>query len=191
MLVAAYNPSVTTSSGTQIGALLFSDDIKHREPSTVFSVGTPCLNAVQGQDKSLLSLMFDSGVCLDNRRQRNYDSKKFPSLCGEGTSAVKGLREIYNIASSTMSSTESTILMITDGIIQDDAAERTKVLSDLKSAGISTLIAAGIGDADTENLKLYTSSDHVLVGSDPVQLGIDIVNKMANKSILCQSHGNL
>ena len=193
MLVAAYNPSVTESSGTQIGALLFSDDIKHREPSTVFSVGTPCFNAVQGQEKSLLSLMLDSGVCLDNRRQRNYDSKKFPSLCGEGKSAVKGLREIYNIASSTwtMSSTESTILMLTDGIIQDDAAERTKVLSDLKSAGINTLIAAGINEADVENLELYTSSDNILVGHDPVQFGIDIVNKMANKSILCQNHGNL
>ena len=187
--MAALNPSPT--SGTQIGALLFSDDIKHREPSTVFSVGTPCPNAVQGPDKSLVSLILDSGVCLDDGHQRNYDSKKFPSLCGEGRSAVNGLREIYNIASSTMSSTESTVLMLTGGIVQDDAAERTKVLSDLKSAGISTLIAAGIGEADVENLKLYTSSDSVLIGSEPVQLGIDIVNKMANKSILCQNHGNL
>ena len=188
MVVAAFNPSLT--SGTQIGGLLFSDNIKNRRPSTVFSVGTPCFNAVQGTDKSLLSLMLDFGVCLNNSNV--YNSNKFPSLCGEGTSAVEGLREIYNIASSTRSYKESSILMLTDGVIQDDAIERSRVLSDLRSAGVNTLIAAGIGDADIENLKLYASSsaDNVLVGSDPVELGIDIVNHMANKSILCQDHGS-
>ena len=188
MLVAAFNPS--TTSGTQIGSLLFSDNAKNTPPSLVFNKSTTCITAVQGPDKSLSSLMIDFGICLNNGRT-GYNSTMFPSLCGEGTSAVKGLRAIYDSASTTMSSTESAVLMLTDGIIQDDAAERTKVLSDLKSAGIRTLIAAGINDADVENLKLYTSSDNILVGSEPVQLGIDIVNKMEERGIVCKDHGNL
>ena len=188
MLVAAFNPSAT--SGTQISSLLFSDNVKNRAPSPVFDTDTSCFNAVQGPDKSLSSLMIDFGGCLDSGRI-SYDSTKFPSLCGEGTSAVKGLKNIYNIASRTRSSTKSAILMLTDGIIQDDTAKRTKVLSDLKSAEIHTLIAAGIGEADVENLKFYTSSDNILVGNDPIQLGIDIVNKMQERGIVCKDHGNL
>jgi hypothetical protein len=135
--------------------------------------------------------MIDFGVCLDNGRT-GYDSVNFPSSCGEGTSAVKGLQEIYSIASSSArSSSEGAIVMLTDGKIVDDASERTKVLNNLKSAGISTLIAAGINQANRENLRLYTSDDNILVGADPVQLGIDIVNKMEERGIVCQDHGNL
>jgi hypothetical protein len=191
MLVAASNPSAT--SGTKISALLFPDNAKNKPPSPVFDVGTSCFDAVQGSGRSLSSLMIDFGVCLDKGRT-GYDSVNFPSSCGEGTSAVKGLREIYNIAStSTSSSNESAVLMLTDGIILDDAAERTKVLSDLKSAGISTLIAAGFNEADRENLKLYTSSDNILIGSDvdPVQFSIDILNKMEEMGVICKYHGKL
>lgn len=195
MLVAAFDPSAT--SGTKIGALLFSDNAKDKAPSTVFDMGTSCFTAVQGPEKSLLSLINEFGICLD--KGRDYDSTMFPSLCGEGTSAVRGLEKIYELASSTRNSTaESAVLMVTDGTIMDNAAERTKVLDNLKSAGIKTLIAAGIGDADVENLKLYTSDDNILVatvdqnnpGQAPVDLGIAIVDQMANKSILCQDHGN-
>ena len=183
MLVAAANPSST--SGTKISALLFPDNAKNKPPSPVFDVGTSCFDAMQG----LSSLMIDFGVCLDNGRV--YDSTLFPSSCGEGTSAVKGLREIYNIASSTMSSTESAVLMITDGIIMDDAAERTKVLRDLKSAGVNTVIAAGFNEADEDNLKLYTTSDNILIGStsDPVKFSIDILNKMEEMNVICKYHG--
>ena len=187
MLVAAFNPSAT--SETKIGALLFPDILKSRDPSPVFDMDTLCFDAVQGLGRSLSSLMIDFGECLDNLRR--YDSTLFPSLCGESTSAVKGLREIHRIASDTRNSTEGAILMITDGIIMDDAAERSRVLSDLKSIGISTLIAAGINEADEENLRFYTSADNILVGDEPVQLGIDIVNKMQERSIICRDYGNL
>ena len=187
MLVAVFNPSAT--SGTKISTLLFPDNSRSRDPSPVFDMDTLCFDAVQGPGRSLSSLMIDYGVCLDNHR--DYDSTLFPSSCGESTSAVKGLREIYRIASGTRNSTESAILMITDGIIMDDAAERTRVLNDLNSIGISTLIAAGINGADEENLRLYTSNDNnILVGTDPVQLGIDIVNKMEERGLICRDFGN-
>ena len=187
MLVAAFNPSAT--SGTKISALLFPDISRSINPSPIFDMDTLCFDAVQGPGGSLRSLLIDYGVCLDNGR--DYDSTLFPSSCGESMSAVKGLREIHRIASGTRNSTEGAILMITDGIIVDDAAERTRVLSDLNSVEIRTLIAAGIGDADVANLRLYTSSDNILVGTDPVQLGIDIVNKMEERGIICRSYGNL
>ena len=187
MLVAAFNPSST--SGTQIASLLFSDNANNKAPSPVFDMNTPRFDAVQGSVRSLRSLMIDFGVCLDSGRR--YDSTLFPSSCGESTSAVKGLREIHRIASGTRNSTEGAILMITDGIIVDDAAERTGILTALNSIGISTLIAAGIDEADVANLRLYTSSDNILVGTDPVQLGIDIVNKMEERGIICRSYGNL
>ena len=187
MLVAAFNPSST--SGTQVASLLFSDNANNKEPSPVFAMNTPCSDAVQGSGRSLSSLMIDFGVCLDNHR--NYDSTLFPSSCGEGTSAVKGLQEIHRLASNEKSSVESAIVMLTDGVIQDDASERSKVLSDLKSAGIRTIIAAGINEADEENLRLYTSNDNILVSKNAVQLGIDIVNKMQERGIVCKDHGNL
>ena len=190
MLVAAFNSSST--SGTQIASLLFSNNAKYKAPSPVFDMNTPCSDAVQGSGRSLSSLMIDFGACIDNNR--NYDSSLFPSSCGEGTSAVKGLQEILRLAStSTRSSAEGAIVMLTDGIITDNASERDKVLSDLKSAGISTLIAAVIrtSKADEADLTLYTSSDNILIGDEPVQLGIDIVNKMQERGIICQDHGNL
>ena len=187
MLVAAFNPSAT--SGTKIGALLFPDISRSRDPSPVFDMDTLCFDAVQGPGRSLSSLMIDYGACLDHNRI--YDSMLFPSSCGEATSAVKGLREIHRIASNTRNSTEGAILMITDGIIMDDAAERSRVLSDLNSTGISTLIAAGINEADEANLRHYTSDDNILIGTDPVQLSIDIVNKLEERGIICPDHGNL
>ena len=194
MLVAAFNPSST--SGTQITSLLFSDNAKHKDPSLIFDMNTPCFNAVQ----RLTSLIIDYGVCIDN--DRKYDSTLFPSSCGEGTSAVKGLQEIHRLASastSTKSTTEGAIVMLTDGLIMDDASKRTEVLNNLKSAGISTLIAAAFEGNDPnvnraqieDNLGDYTSDDNILVGTDPVQLGIDIVNKMQERGIICQEHGNL
>ena len=192
MLVAAFNPSST--SGTKVASVLFSDNVKDKPPSHIFDMDTPCFDAVQGSGRSLSSLMIDFGRCLDN--DRKYDSTLFPPSCGEGTSAVKGLQKIHHLAStSTRSSAKGAIVMLTDGIINDNASERRTVLEDLKLAGISTLIVARISHstskADESNLGLYTRSDNILVGDEPVQLGIDIVNKMQEKGIVCQDHGNL
>ena len=192
MLMAAFNPSDT--SGTKIDALLFSDNARNRTPSHVFDVGT-CFDHVQGQNRSLSSLITDFGVCIDHRKDGEvYNSMQFPSSCGEGTSAVKGLQEIHDLAASrTNRNTTVHVLMLTDGIIKDDKEERERVLKRLKSMGI-TLIAAGYRDSreikNTE-LPLYTSEDNILFGTDVVQLSIDIVNKMEKRGILSQERGNL
>ena len=184
MMVAAFSPSPT--SGTQIGTSLFSDNAKHRGPSPVFDMDTSCLNAVQGEDNSLLSLILEFGVCLDQHRQ--YDSTKFPSMCGEGTSAVPGLERIRDFV-STKSTRQSTVLMVTDGIIEDEKEARTEVLRDLESAGV-TIIEAGYGDADLQTMKLYADPDNIMIDNDPVELGKAIVNKLKAKGILCDKYGN-
>ena len=191
MLVAAFNPS--ENSGTKIRALLFPDISRSRGPSPVFDESTTCREAIQGRNRSLLSLLTEFGECLD--KNRNYNSTAFPSLCGEGTSAVKGLEEIYRLASSRSSSgsTESAVLMLTDGVIMDNSNDRTTVLQNLNSAGVRTFIAAGINDgtsvADRENLKSYTSDDNIVIREKPVELGIAIVRKLVERGILCKDHG--
>ena len=184
MVVAAFSPS--PSSGIPIGSLLFSDNAKRREPSPVFEMNTSCLNAIQGKNDSLLALMQEFGICLD--KHRNYDSSKFPSMCGDGTSAVLGLKRIHALAKSS-SRNYSTVLMLTDGIIKDGKEERKKVLSDLESAGV-TIIEAGYGDADLSTMKLYADRDNIMIDNDPVELGKAIVNKLKVKGVLCDKYGN-
>ena len=186
MLVAAFNPS--ENSSTKIRALLFPNIARSRGPSPIFDENTTCNETIQG---SLRSLLIEFGECLD--KDRNYDSAAFPSSCGEGTSAVKGLEEIYRLASSRNSSrsTESAVLMLTDGIIMDNSNDRARVLQNLNSAGVCTFIAAGINDGttDRENLKKYTSDDNIVIREKPVELGIAIVRKLEERGILCKDHG--
>jgi hypothetical protein len=181
MLVAAFNPSST--SKTQIGAMLFADKAKKRAPSPVFSVGTSCREAIQGDKNSLLSLMLEYGTCLD--RGRKYNSLKYQSMCGEGTSAVQGLEEIYKVISNKKKS--GAVLMLTDGMIMDDTTKRDEVLENYKEAKI-TIIGAGIGDASLDNMKPYTNIN--LIKKDPVDLGIAIVNEMVSQKVLCNDEGN-
>ena len=186
MLVAAFNAS--ENSGMKIRALLFPDIARSREPSPVFDERTTCNETIQG---SLRSLLTEFGECLD--KHRKYNSTAFPSSCGEGTSAVKGLEKIYHLASSSYRSssrsTESAVLMLTDGIIMDNSNDRATVLQNLNSAGVHTFIAAGIKDADRKNLKRYTSDNNIVIREKPVELGIAIVRKLEERGILCKDHG--
>ena len=193
MLVAAFNPSSTT--GTKINALLFPDIPRSKDPSPVFNTSATCLEAIHGQNGSrgLSLLLSEFGVCRD--KGGNYFSAAFPSLCGEGTSAVEGLEEIYGIASTSSgsSSGESALLMFTDGTIDDNSTSLTKVLQNLNSTGVSTLIAAGIAGGtnppNRPNLRYYTSDDNILIEDDPIELGIAIVRKLEEREIICKDHG--
>lgn len=130
--------------------------------------------------------MTEFGKCIDDKR-RNYNSEKYPSMCGGVTSAVQGLKKIYDVIPK-QSSFDSVVVMVTDGIILDDPDKRKKVLEDFKKEGI-LLIEAVAGGAGLEDMELY--GDIIMIKKDPVDLGIAIVDKLANKSVLCQDDGNL
>ena len=193
MLVAAFNPSST--SDTKINALLFPYISRSKDSSPVFDSSATCLEAIQGQNGSLRSLLSEFRICLDNGR--NYFSNAFPSSCGEGTSAVNGLEKIYDTASSGSSSSESALLMFTDGVILDDPTSLAKVLQNLNSVGVRTLIAAGINDgrgramATRGNLQSYTSDDNILIEGNAIELGVAIVRKLEEREIICKEHGKI
>ena len=165
--------------------MLFADEAKKKGPSSIFSVGTSCHDAIQGEKNSLRSLMLEYGKCLDKGRE--YNSPKYPSICGEGTSAVRGLKEIYKVISNKEKS--GVVLMLTDGIINDDAMEREEVLMRFEEARI-TIIGAGIGKASElgDSMKDYTSIN--LIKEDPTNLSIAIVNEMESQKVLCSDEGN-
>ena len=178
MLVAAFNPS--SSSGTKISAVLFGNgDIAG--PSDVFNSSMDCYRVVNEQ---LVSLIVEFGQCIDNHRI--YESPKFPSLCGQSTSAVSGLNVIANQVED--SGRNNALIMLTDGVINDDESKRKAVLKRLENV---TVIVGGIksghSGASRENLNLY--SDYVSVEDHPADLGIKIVGLLNATGVLCPDHG--
>ena len=183
MLVAAFNPSST--SGTKLYGVLFPRTLQDTDPTEVFGKSDDCTDVVQGH---LASLIEEYGECAISA---TYKSAPFPSSCGTGTIAVIGLNKIAGFAEST-SFNEEAVLMLTDGTISDPKNERVTVLNRLKSAGVGTIIAARIGSAKDENLIQYADKeDNAVANNDPVQLGLDIVERLRVEGILCDDHGEI
>ena len=183
MLVAAFNPSTTSDSGTKITAWLFGEGDR-AEPSLVFNSSTSCNKIVNDR---LASLINEFGKCLENGHK--YSSEVFPPLCGQLTSAVSGLKQIAAEIERNSPSRNSAMVMLTDGVITDDATERQAVYMRLNS---TVIISGGIQDADVNNLRLYTpSAENILVRSDPIDLGLAIVAQLNETGVLCADHGNL
>ena len=183
VLVAAFNPSTISNSGTKITAWLFGEG-GLAAPSLVFSRSTSCNKTV---DERLVSLINEFGKCLDNKRK--YTSEVFPPLCGQLTSAVSGLKQIAAEVEKNGPSKNSAMVMLTDGEIKDDETELQAVLKRFSS---TIIISGGIQDANVNNLMLYTpSADNILLRGDPTDLGIAIVARLSETGILCAEHGNL
>ena len=172
----------SSQSSTKVGAVLFSNKAKEIGPSPVFSVNTSCHDAVQKLD----SLVSEYGICLDKRR--NYRSKTYPSMCGEGTSAVKGLEEIYKNISKQKN--PGVVLMLTDGKIEDPDMDRKAILNKFKEKDIK-IIGAGIGGTQVrKRMKLYTRINLISKDPDSVKLGTAIVKEMERQKVLCSGEGN-
>ena len=174
LLVAAFNPSA--SGPTKTYGYLFpnGDDI--------WSSTDSCTSTVEGKLTSL----------MEERRDKCSTSTVFPDICGDSTLAVPGLDVIQNVAS--MTTTPEAVLMITDGNIQDPDTEVETVVTNLKNAGVSTIIAAGLGQVDQNNLERYVlpagMSANAVVRSSIGDLGIAIVERLEASGILCPDHGN-
>ena len=179
MLVAAFNPSST--SGTKIYGVLFPRD--GVAPSPIFEMDDTCRDIVRD---SLASLVIEYGKCAISAK---YKSAKYPSSCGTGTIAVPGLEVIAEVAKRSRLKEEA-VLMLTDGTISDPNNGRVRVMNELKSAGIGTIIAARIGSGVDQNLIDYADKpDNAVADSNAIQLGLQIVERLNVEGILCNDHG--
>ena len=183
MLVAVFNPSST--SGTKLYGVLFPRTLQDTDPTKVFGITDDCRSVVQGH---LASLIEEYGECAISG---TYVSAPFPSSCGTVTIADIGLNKIAEVAESTTFNDEA-ILILTDGTIFDPNNERVTVLNRLMSAGIGTIIAARIGAGVDQNLIDYADNvDNAIADNDPIELGLQIVERLRVEGILCDDHGEI
>ena len=189
MLVAAFNPTASLS-GTRISTVLFPNG-QHLNASVVFGTQDTCDTIVNSKLRVLLQ---EFQKC--RTPGTNYNPL-FPSFCGEGTSAVDGLKTIYELIPSPPT-TNSAVVILTDGMIRDDPTERSNILAKLKERGVYPILAAGIEGAGSlsatdENLKFYTFQNRnkdAILRDNVIDVGVDIVARMNETGIICPDHGN-
>ena len=183
VLVAAFNPSSSSESGTKIMAWLIGIG-ESVEASLVFDGSVSCNKIV---DEQLVSLISEFEECIDNGR--NYKSRLFPSLCGGSTSVVSGLEKIAAEVEMRGTSRNRAMVILTDGVIQNEPEKLNAVF---KRFGSTTIIGGGIQDADFGSIKDYIpdAKDNIKVKKDPIDLGLAIVDRLQKTGVLCPDHGN-
>ena len=174
LLVAAFNPSA--SGLTKTYGYLFPDG------DDIWSSNDGCTSTVEGKLTSL----------MEERRDKCSTSTVFPDICGDSTLAVPGLNVIKNVANTT--TTPQAVLIFTDGNIQDINSQVETAVSNLANSGVSTIIAAGLGQVDQNNLERFVlpagMSANAVVNSNIKDLGVSIVARLNATGILCKDHGN-
>ena len=173
LLVAAFNHSV--SGPTKTYGYLFPDG------DDIWNSSCTCTSTVEEKLTSLTQEL----------RDRRSASTVFPGIFGDSTLAVPGLNVIKNVASTT--TTPQAVLIITDGNIQDSDSDVETAVTNLQAAGVSTIISAGLGLIDKNNLERFVlpagRSDNAVVNNNIVDLGTSIVKRLEESGILCSSHG--
>ena len=187
MLVAAFNPNLS-SSGTRISTVLFP---RNDDANVVFDTGNSC-DQIKDTLKALQTQM---QTCQDGE-QKDKSSITYTSLCGSNTVAVAGLNKIHSLIPNP-ATTDSAVVILTDGKIDDPADTRVKALNDLADSGlrVQSIIAGGIRNsgATDANLKLYnrkdTVNDRVVLADDAISLGLDLVGEMKDVGLICPDLG--
>ena len=134
-------------------------------------------------------------TCQDNQ-QDDKSSITYTSLCGSNTVAVAGLDKIRSLIPKP-ATTDSAVVILTDGKIDDPEGERNRALDDLADSDLKlqSIIAAGITDsgATAENLMLYNRKDFAddgfVLAKDAISLGRDLVGKMEEAGLICPKLG--
>ena len=187
MLVAALNPGLS-SSGTRISTVLFP---RNGEANVVFDTGNSC-DQIEGTLKTLQTQM---QTCQDNQ-QVDKSVITYTSLCGSNAVAVAGLDKIHSLIPKP-ATTDSAVVILTDGMIDDPEAERVEALRLLGDSGlrVQSVIAGGIRNsgATDANLRLYTrqdtDTDRVVLANDAISLGLDLVGEMEDVGLICPGLG--
>ena len=134
-------------------------------------------------------------TCQDIQ-QPDKSSITYTSLCGTDTTAVAGLDKIHSLIPQP-AITDSAVVILTDGVIDDPPNERIRALNNLLDSNVrvQSIIAGGIIDsgATEANLRLYNrnnfANDGVVLAEDAVSLGIGIVRKMKEVGLICSEQG--
>ena len=187
MLVAAFNPG-SSLSGTKLSTVLFP---RNGKANVVFDTSNTC-NQIKSKLKTLQTQM---QTCQDNQ-QDDKSSITYTSLCGSNTVAVAGLDKIRSLIPKP-ATTDSAVVILTDGKIDDPEGERNRALDDLADSDLKlqSIIAAGITDsgATAENLMLYNRKDFAddgfVLAKDAISLGRDLVGKMEEVGLICPKLG--
>ena len=189
MLVAAFNPTASLS-GTRVSTVLFPNG-QHLNASVVFGTQDTCDTIVNSKIKDLQQ---EFQKC--RTPGTNY-VPLYPSFCGGDTSAVDGLKTIYELTPSPPT-TNSAVVILTDGQIIDDATERNNILNKFGERGVTSILAAAVKgtgslSATVDNLRLYTlqnREEDAILRDNVIDVGVGIVARMNEIGLICPEHGN-
>ena len=188
LLVAAFNPSSTKTTGTKVSARVFSrSDI---DPKEVFATSDNCQDIVADRIPLL----------MEGYRRCKSGTLTSPPLCGDETYAINGLEQIAKDSERVEGQPEALILL-TGGIIStkatdDEDSETAKrrlenTIKSLNNSGVTIRIAAQSDDEYDPGLLEYVSRrENALDNSNPIALGLEIVNRLQAEGIICDDHGN-
>ena len=189
MLVAAFNPT-SSPPGTKLSTVLFHNSAE--PPSVVFGLEDDC-TVIQDRLKELQQDYQHCGLL--NIPSEGY-TFNYPSICGKFTRAVDGLKKIRDLIPANQPGRANALVIMTDGVIDDNPDERKAVLNQLKSKDVSILVSAVESSdaipATRDNLMEYTVSnnkDDVIIREQVIDVGIDIVRRMNDTRIICKELG--
>ena len=190
MLVAAFNP-MSSTSGTKLSTVLFHKS--DTPPSVVFDLKDSC-SVIQG---SLKKLQQDYQHCYVKFPGEGNYVNNYPSICGGFSLAVDGLEKIHDLIPANQPGRANVLVIMTDGVLNDDDNERKTVLDQLKTKGVSSILVSAVSSSDAipatqASLIKYTISDNkddVIIRDEVIDVGIDIVQRMNATQVICKELG--
>lgn len=194
LLVAAFNPSNSDTTGLKISARVFSSaDINPQEVFN-FSASNECQDIVTNRIPLIIA---------EFRRCKSeiiLSSTTYPPLCKPGTYAIEGLKQIAVDAGKHGHQLKALVLF-TDGIIdpradnnEDFSTGRNNLMNainNLDDAGVTVRITAQSHDVYSPGLLDYASTNVSALGkSDPLELSLEIVNQLNAEDFISDENGN-
>lgn len=187
LLTAVFDPSTSNSMGTKLYATVFS---RHDLALlNIFNITDNCLDIVTNKIPSIIE-QFKKCMAV---------SSLSPPYCGNQTNAIKALEEVAALAKNIVDKRKALILL-TSGPISTNYGDKEdplfgemrlkEALARVNESGVTIRIAAQSDDVHDPSLEPYASrTENVLDDSDPVQLGIEIVERLVAEGVLCSEQG--
>ena len=187
LLVAAFNPSPSKTPNTEVSARVFSR--QDMAPLEAFATTDNCNDIVSSKIPLL----------MEQYRRCKSGTQQSPPFCGDETYAIKGLDQISTY-SETVTGQPEALIILTGGIISTKATDSEdpelgrirleNAIEKLDNSGVTIRIAAQSDDEyDPGLLKYVSRGENALDNSNPIDLGVEIVNRLRAEGIICNDHG--